>query len=278
MADYEKIIWNGQGPVYLGTFDAINGKAASGYLTKIYAVGCGTSTLTVSPTVEKKELKESCSGQRMTLAEIETSKSLAVTLEMFQFDVRTLATAYYGDVVDNEGSSVTDEELPSDLKAGDIFVTEYPDISSVTVSVGSSALTEDTDYEIVDAKGGVLKMLTTPTVGTNEKITIDYTYADSSTVPAFSATTKEMGLIFNGINTAGQHVRVIIPRVRFGLNGDFPLLSDEEATLSLSGNAMYVSELADDTTRKDTWGAFMRIDVISAATDEDDDDSDDTNG
>jgi len=87
----EQIIWNGQGPVYIGTYDPAKSTPNMGYLSNLYRVGCGTRTLTTSLTRETKKIKESCSGQRLDLMEIETGKSLEVKIELSQFDRRTLA-------------------------------------------------------------------------------------------------------------------------------------------------------------------------------------------
>ena len=43
------IIWNGQGPVHIGTYDPVNGRAEQGFLTNLYSVGCGNRTLTATP-------------------------------------------------------------------------------------------------------------------------------------------------------------------------------------------------------------------------------------
>ena len=46
------MIWNGQGPVHIGTYDPVNGRPEMGYLTGLYSVGCGNRTLTATPARE----------------------------------------------------------------------------------------------------------------------------------------------------------------------------------------------------------------------------------
>ena len=116
------IIWNGQGPVHIGTYDPVNGRAEQGFLTNLYSVGCGNRTLTATPSRETSTLTESCSGQRLTLKEMETAKSLQVSLSMVQFDSRTLAAAFFGEAVHREAGTVTGEVLPR-LAPGDYFFT-----------------------------------------------------------------------------------------------------------------------------------------------------------
>ena len=93
------MIWNGQGPVMIGTYDPVKGRPEMGFLTNLYSVGCGNRTLTATPSRETTTIPESCSGQRLALKELETSKSLAVSLAMVQVDGRTLAQAFFGAAV-----------------------------------------------------------------------------------------------------------------------------------------------------------------------------------
>ena len=39
------MIWNGQGPVMIGTYDPVKGRPEMGFLTNLYSVGCGTVAL-----------------------------------------------------------------------------------------------------------------------------------------------------------------------------------------------------------------------------------------
>ncbi|GHU13427.1 hypothetical protein AGMMS50225_23410 [Betaproteobacteria bacterium] len=65
----------------------------------------------------------------------------------------------------------------------------------------------------------------------------------------------ERGIIFDGVNGDGQKARLIIPRAALTLNGDFSWIGSEEVTLTLSGTALYVSELESD----DDYSGFARV-------------------
>ena len=67
------MIWNGQGPVMIGTYDPVKGRPEMGFLTNLYSVGCGNRTLTATPARETTTIPESCSGQRLALKELETA-------------------------------------------------------------------------------------------------------------------------------------------------------------------------------------------------------------
>ena len=254
------IIWNGQGPVHIGTFDPVRGRPETGYLVDIYSVGCGNRTLTATPSRETETLKESCSGQRLTLKEIETSKSLTVSLSMVQFDSRTLAQAFFGAAAVKEGGTVTDEILPT-LAAEDYFFLKHPRASSIVIEDSTDGtpitLVEGEHYEVSDADHGRLRLLKLPD-GATMPLKADYAYAGYVNIAAFSKTNVEKGIIFSGINGDGQKVRVIIPRISLAMSGDFGWIGDSASELTLGGEALYVQQLQGDPD----YGPFMRIDTM----------------
>ena len=256
------MIWSGQGPVLIGTYDPVNGTPEMGYLTNLYRVGCGNRSLTTTPSRETKKIKESCSGQRLDLKELETGKSLEVSLELVQFDARTLAAAFLGTAVAKVGGTVTAEVLP-DLAAGDYFFLKHPKVSSVVIedstAVTPLAYVENTHYVIEDAAHARIKLIAHPAAHV-EPLKVDYSYAGYTNIAAFSAANVERGIIFNGVNQDGQHARVIIPRISMAMTGDWSWITEEEATLTLGGSALYVDALQTDPD----FGPFMRIDALPA--------------
>lgn len=254
------MIWNGQGPIHIGTYDPVNGRPEMGYLTGLYSVGCGNRTLTATPARETTTINESCSGQRLTLKEMETSKSLTVALEMVQFDGRTLAQAFYGAAVVKPTGTVTDEVL-AQLEPGDYFFLKNPRSDSVVIedSTAGTPITyvEGTHYEVSDADHSRYRLLAHPAAHV-EPLKVDYSYAGFVNIAAFSKTNVEKGIIFSGINGDGQKVRVIIPRISLAMTGDFGWISDEASALTLGGPALYVPGLQTDPE----FGPFMRIDTM----------------
>lgn len=253
------IIWDGQGPVQIGRFDPENGTPDMGYLVDLYRIGCGTSSLTTSLAVEKKQIKETCSGQRLTLKERTTSKSLSVKLSMIQFSGRTLAAAFFSEASTVSDGTVTGEVLPP-LVVGDYFTLRHPKVSNVVITDSGPTpvtLVEGTHYVIEDADHARIKLIELPT-GQVAPLKADYSYEGYVNIAAFSRTGVERGIIFNGVNGDGQKARLIIPRVSLTLDGDFGWIGDEEAALSLSGEALYVTELATDGD----FSGFARVSLI----------------
>ena len=130
MQPTQSMIWDGQGPVMIGRYDPINGRPDTGYLVDLYRIGCGTSSLTTSLSVERASIKESCSGQRLALKNYITGKTLEVGLNMVQFSGRTLAGAFFGDAALSAAGTVTDEVLPQ-LAVGDYFTVRHPGATSL---------------------------------------------------------------------------------------------------------------------------------------------------
>jgi len=253
------MIWSGQGPVLFGRYDPVNGTPDMGYLVDLYRVGCGTRSLTTTPSRETKALKESCSGQRLDLAQLETAKSLSVSISMFQFSGPTLAAAFFGEAVKKPAGTVTDEVLPP-LNEGDYFTLRHPKVDSVVITDSATTpntYVEGTHYVLESADHARLRLIDHPT-GHQEPLHVDYEHEGYTNIAAFSKTNVERGIIFNGINQSGQHARIIIPRISLGLDGDFSWITEEEAELTLSGAALYVEALQNDAD----FGPFMRIDAL----------------
>jgi hypothetical protein len=260
MSPNTPLIWAGQGPVMIGRFDPENGTPDMGYLVDVYRIGCGTSQLSTALEVEKDVIKESCSGQRLTLKERVTGKSLSITLSLVQFSGRTLAAAFYGEAIQSSAGTVTDEVLPT-LAPGDFFMLRHPKVSSVVIedsTVGTPLVyVQDTHYAIEDADHARCRLIAHP-AGHVEPVKVDYEYGAYTNIAAFANTGIERGVIFNGINDDGQKARIVIPRISLAMGGDFAWLSDEAASLEMTGEALYVSEMASDAD----YGGFMRISLL----------------
>lgn len=257
------IIWAGQGPVMIGTFDLTRGKKDQGYLVDVYRVGCGNSALTTSVSRETRDIKESCSGQRSTLKQIETAKTMEVSLAMYQFSGRTLAAALFGEALTKAAGTVTSEPLP-ELAPGDYFTLRYPKASSIVITdaTPSTPITyvAGTHYEVEDPLHGRCRLIAHPNDHV-EPLSVDYSYGASVNIKAFSKTSVEKGIIFNGVNGDGQRARLIIPRTSLALNGDISWISEEETTITLSGQALYVPELETDSD----YGGFARVTLFDDA-------------
>lgn len=248
------MIYNGQGPIYIGTYNQTTFKVENEF-----AVGCGNRVLNLSLSRETEEVKESCSGSRLTLLEYETSKSATVRLEMQEFDEDMLAMALYGTSVSVAGSSILNEAMPT-MVNNQFYHTKNPKISAVTItdSAGSPAtLTLGTHYEISQADYGRIKILDIATFV--QPFLVDYTFATRENIKPFSQTTQIKAIRFDGISSAdGKRVRVLLPRVSFGPTEEFAFIGDEVAVLALEGKLLLAETPANDPVL----GAFGNIEIL----------------
>ena len=256
----EKMTWDGQGPVFLGKHDPTNGKPDMAYLVDVYQVGCGTSALTTTPSIETETKRETCTGSRAALSTRIGARELNVGLTAFQFDARTLATAFYGNASAVVTGTVTDEPVAAGVGVGDYIFTRYPNVKSVVLTDSAAApLVLDTHYVIEDAATGRIRILALPAAAT--VATIDYSYDPHVHFGIFSTGMVERGLIFTGINSAGQRGRLTLPKVNWAMGGDFGWIGDEDAELQLEGQALFAPQLQ---FHPQFAPGFGRVELISA--------------
>lgn len=245
-----------QGPIYMGDYSPTLGKVASGYLVNLSKIGCANSKLSITLSRSTKDIKESCSGNKLTIAQLETEKSAECALDMADFDKKMLATALAGTLSSVTGSTVTGEVFPT-VAIGDTVSLKYSDVSSVVItdSAGTPAtLVAGTHYVVDSTDHGLVSFVNLGAF--IQPFKAAYTYAAQGNIAAFNKTGVEKGLVYQGTNTQdGKKYKVIIPRIGFSLDGEFNLLSTEETTISLKGQMLYVPEYANDTL----YGPFMRV-------------------
>lgn len=243
-----KMLWDGQGPVFLGKYDTANGSPDMGYLVNVYQVGCGTSALTTTPSIETENVQETCTGARATLTSRISSRELTVGMTMYQFDSRTLAAAFYGNAAEVTAGTVTDEPVTANVEPGEFIFLRYPNVSSVVLTDDQDApLVENTHYVVEDAATGRIRLVALP-AGATAVATADYAYAKHVRFGIFSTGMVERGLIFCGINSAGQRGRLTIPKINFTMNGDYSWIGDDNAELQLEGSTLFASELEHDAS------------------------------
>ncbi len=262
MATPQMITIVGQGPILMGTFDATNGQASSGYLTNLKKIGAGNKTLKIALARETGTIKESDSGQMGTLKKFNKGKTATITLDMAQFTRSELALAMHGTSLTRAASTVSAERLPQ-LAVGDYFVLKHPGVSSVVVedSTGSPVtLVQGTHYSVDSDDHGTGKIISL--TGLTQPLFADYSYGAYAQITALNTASARRGIVFKGVNVSEGNipVRVIVPLVDFDPAKDFNWMGTEESSLTLEGEILYCSELADDTD----FGAYFRVDALPA--------------
>lgn len=257
----EQFVFIGQGPIFFGDYDATTGQAAQGYLVNLKRIGCGNRTLKIAMKRDTGKVKESCSGQSLTLKTFTKGMEASISLEMNQFSRDEMAIGLYGTSASVVGSTVTGEAMPATVAVNDYVHTKYPGISSLVIkdsAVTPATLVLGTDYELDSAAHGRIKIINLGAY--TQPFKSDYAYAAHGRVTAFTGAATRKGIIFDGANVAEGNapVRVIIPLVDFDPAKDFNWISKEEATLALDGEILYASELLSDSA----WGPFFKVDAL----------------
>ncbi|WP_420598639.1 hypothetical protein [Neptuniibacter sp.] len=243
-----------QGEVFLGASN--NGKPGA-----MFATG-DAATLQISPSSSEEKRKENQSGNRGVSATINTGIEVAFTLTLHHGTSKNLALGLYGEEKTVAAASVTAEDFPDGLVAGDLVVLDRGNISSVVIedSAGTPAtLVENTHYSIEDAIGGIIKML--DVAGHTQPYNIDYDHGGSTDVLMFTQQPPVRYLIMNGLNTVDgstDRIRCRMYKLKFNPVGQLDLINGTFGELQLSGTA-----LLDTTAELDAaLGGYGRIELL----------------
>lgn len=245
-----------QGIAYLGDRQT-NGKPGA-----LRDVG-DASVLQAQFTADVSTRNESRSGNRLPSARLAKAKGCTVTLTLNEANADNLALGLYGTPATVASGSATDEESATGLAVGDLIALDHGNISALTAtdSAGSPVtLDADTDYEIVSAAGGIVKILN---IGAYvQPFKWSYSYAAGINLAMFTQQAPERYLVFDGKNTVegdSSVVRAEFYRVVFDPLSALDLISADFGTVELKGSVLY-----DDVNAADSnLGGFGRLGLPS---------------
>lgn len=234
-----------QGKVYVANRDANGNPLAFRYLENVPSIEITLESNTV-------EHFESTSGQRLQDGRLSIGKTAGIALTLDEWTQKNIALALYGTDAVIAGSTVTAEKFPAMLKVGDYVRLKQQDVSSLVIkdSAGAPAtLVAGTDYELVSAKHGTVKILD---VGAyTQPFKADYQYAGGVNVALFSAAPPELWLKVDGVNTAEGNKAVLaeLYRVIFDPASTIQLIHNEGyGPLELAGSVLYDATKVSDAT------------------------------
>lgn len=232
-----------QGKIYLGT------RLSGGKPGKLTWVG-DAPTCNITLNTDTEDRTESYSGQRLQSAVLRKSSTAELALTLNYFDANTLALGLYASVAANATGTATAEALPSGLVVGDIVAVDNPYISSLVVKDGAGSpvtLTLGTDYEVVSADAGTIRILNLGSY--TQPFTADYSYAANQSAAMFTVDPPQRYFLLDGLNTVtGEKIQAHLYKVQFKPASSIPLINDSFGQLELSGAALYDSEAAADAT------------------------------
>lgn len=217
--------------------------------TYLQEVGAGTgyleignaSALSFAVTEDTKDLKDYTQPGGGTYNEVKRISAVEVSMTCTDLSPANLARGVYGAATSVTTGAVADEAHTVQSTAEFIPTTFLPSAIGA-VKIGTTALVENTDYEV--RPGGIL-ILDAGTVAVTDVVLISYTKATHDVVQALVNSGKEYAMIFDGLNEArsGKRVRVTVYRFKPGAAKDISLIGDDYAAMEATG------KLLKDTTK-----------------------------
>lgn len=262
--------YSGQGSFLVGTrVDGPNfaddgvtpAKQASGLI----ALG-NVSALSIDIETTKYEHKESESGNRAVDVSIIQEKKGTFTMTLENINGHNLAMALWGGSSVTAITAIADEQvkLYHDLP---VPLTQ-PNVNSTPAVVVGDDATPTTTYVLgtdytIDYANGTITALSTGAITDGQTVFVDYTPKATTKIEAFTQTSMERWLRFNGLNTIDDsNVVVDIFKASFDPLTGYQLINEEIAAIELTGNV-----LLDDTqpTATGTKSQFFREFIFDAS-------------
>lgn len=230
-------------------------------MANLKKIGCGMTEMKLGLNVSTKDLKESCSGLKATIASFVTDTEATINLSMFQFSIETLADALYGQEVVVAPGTVTDEIIGT-VTAGTTAFTKRVGISALVIKDSTPGtpltLAAGTNYNLVDAAFGRIEFV--DVTGFIMPLKASFSYSASSNVKMLTQTGVVRSIVYEGTSQVdGTKMRVSLPRVKFNPTSEFNFISDEEASLKIEGKLYYSDIWAADPIL----GQYGKIEILS---------------
>jgi len=264
--------YSGQGRLYVAE------RNADGTPMGFIPIG-NVPTLEMSVEVTKFEHKESMSGNRAVDLTIVQEKKGTFTMTVEDLDLDNLSLAFWGEKATQATGALSDVVVVARVAATDTAYrvpimdpatgAVYPNVSTVivgddavptvTYEFGTSAADVNSKNGWVDETNGTLIIFDTATQTANgaavnitdgQDLYIDATsYADATVVHAFTKTSQQRWLRFEGLNTIDNKV-VIVDMFKADLDPltGYGLINEELAQFEITGSMLY-DELQPGTSK-----------------------------
>jgi hypothetical protein len=195
---------------------------------------------------ENSEPKERVSKDRAnygsSLNTVYVKKPAEINITIDDLDKDNLALVFLGTTSEETvtGSTVTDEVVTG--YKDHIFQTAQRKISSVVLTNSGATVTYvlNTDYEIVDADLGLIKVLAAGAITDAQSLKIDYTYGSMTSDKVAGGTNSNiiMKVLFDGLNQADQEKAIVnVLEATLSPQSGVDFLADDFTSIELSGRA-----------------------------------------
>ncbi len=187
---------------------------------------------------ENAEIKKRKSKQKADYGQILDAVGIKgeaeISLELDDLDKDSIALLFLGTASDiNEsGAAVTGEPYIAHLDT--LIKLDHRNISAVVIG----ALVENTDFEIVNEKVGIIKILSGGSVSEDDPLSVNYTYSalTGSKVTGGTNASIKVQLFLDGYDLVSQKdAEVNVWEAELTPDSEMDFLADDFATLGLSG-------------------------------------------
>lgn len=205
--------------------------------------------------------KESRTGKKMDVREIETGRSGTVTANLRAMNTHNLALLMWAEETVQANGSVSNLALPAGTAAGDIVMFDYLGLSAlvITDSAGSPVTIAPSHYDSSSLAYGTLPILSLPSSpAPTPPLQASFTHAGARQVGVLVSQKPEISLRYNGINLAegGEPVVLDLWRMSTAALSELALINNGE---EVTGMPFTGTLLADMTKPSGPLGYFGRI-------------------
>jgi len=224
----------GKGQVFFDRFDA------SGLSTGFKHIG-NVETFELTTTDDKVQKFSSMSAGAPLYKEVNRRRTAVLTLTGSEFHPENMALVTMGsqsELVQAATAVVAEPVFPTTIKGAYFMTKKLGPISAVAVKFGVTSGVLNTDYAIINANVGLIRIL--PGTALTGAVTVDYTptaYTSGSgpAMVAGGASGVIQGAIkFIGDPSTGPDMIIDVWRANVSPNGAVGLIGDDFATMSLT--------------------------------------------
>jgi len=223
------MFFQGRGNLYLA--EVVDGVVGP------YKIKICPDSMNVELAVDRWEHINKCGPVDVPDASGDKASSGKVSFSFANVEDANYALAVLGTRVTGGAGSISDEQLPNNIEAGDIWFLggshRHRNITSLVIG----ALVLDTDYTL-NAVTGMVRFLTDQTGSPGP--TADYTYDDPDFVSMLTAATKEYSAMYEFINKqqANKEGSIELYKLRLSPASNMDYQSDEAQIPALEGTVL----------------------------------------
>lgn len=243
-----------QGEIYAALLDSTTKLPATGWW---WMGNCPKGEIV--PKIERRQKKESYTGLRQITRSAIKSREYAINLTVEDLHKENIKRALLGKSTTTASGAVT-AETHGTLAVGSVVKLKNPNATSIVVtdSAGSPAtLVADTDYKILDAKHGLIEILSLGSY--TQPFKFAYTKGATLVVTGMEADDSDEYAIYckliNTEDAPDQAIGFEAYRLQFDPTQLLAIINDDQGSFEISAQGLRHSTFAADAER----GGYFRL-------------------